>query len=537
MAARALAPTRTYATATWVFLRVLGVVYLIAFWSLGTQVLGLVGERGILPASAYMAAARTWAASEHVGLDRYHLLPTLCWISTSDSFLRALCAAGTALSALLVAGVAPLVALPLLWLDYLSLAVVCRDFLGYQWDALLLETGFLAIGLAPAIWLDRRSMRTDPPRIAVWLMLWLLFRLMLGSGLVKLASGDPTWRGLSALTFHYETQPLPTPLAFYAHQLPVWIQRASTLLTLLIEIGVPFLMFGSRRLRVAACVSFALLQALIAATGNYAFFNVLAVALCLFLLDDDTLGPAKAGHYPKWRSAVSPVVSGFSHSSSRHRGVLQPDLSDSGNDVERDHWMQRGLAKRVHRVILIVVAAIIVPVSAYRFAASIGVPVPGGQLFELAAIVIEPFRSVNSYGLFAVMTTTRPEIIVEGSDDGERWMTYEFKYKAGDVRRRPPIVAPHQPRLDWQMWFAALESYREAAWFRSFCTRLLEGSPDVRHLLASDPFNGRPPRYIRAVLYRYHFADSTTHRKEAVWWTREVIGDYSPVLTRNSSGR
>ncbi|HET9831993.1 MAG TPA: lipase maturation factor family protein, partial [Vicinamibacterales bacterium] len=357
-----------------------------------------------------------------------------------------------------------------------------------------------------------------------------------------LASGDPTWRGLTALTFHYETQPLPSPLAFYAHQLPVWLQKASTLLTLLIEIGVPFLILGSRRLRGIACVALILLQALIAATGNYAFFNLLAGALCVFLLDDETLpGPAKAGHY---RSRIEHLAG-----AGRYRnwieartkepaknlgGVrLQPDLFEYGHKTERHHWISCTLMDRMHRAAIVVVAAIIVPVSAYRFAASVGLPLPGGQLIELAAIVIEPFRSVNSYGLFAVMTTTRPEIIIEGSDDGERWMAYEFKYKPGDVHRRPPTVAPHQPRLDWQMWFAALESYREAPWFRSFCTRLLESSPDVRQLLAYDPFNGRSPRYIRAVLYRYHFVDRETHRREGIWWTREMIGNYSPTLTRN----
>src|SRR5439155_24255901 len=196
--------TPTYSAATWLFFRLLGVIYLFAFWSLATQIVGLVGHDGILPARVYMDAARAWTAAEHVGLDRFRVLPTLCWIGTSDAFLRSLCIGGAALAVLLAAGVAPLVILPLLWLDYLSLVVIGRDFLSYQWDVLLLETGLVAIALAPIAWRDRLRDRLQPPRLAVWLVLWLLFRLMLGSGLVKLGSGDPTWRSLTALLCHYE---------------------------------------------------------------------------------------------------------------------------------------------------------------------------------------------------------------------------------------------------------------------------------------------------------------------------------------------
>jgi hypothetical protein len=393
---------------------------------------------------------------------------------------------------LLIAGVAPLVMLPLLWLDYLSLVVIGRDFLSYQWDVLLLETGLLAIAIAPIAWRDRLRARGEqcqpPPRLAVWLMLWLLFRLMLGSGLVKLGSGDPTWRSLTALLYHYETQPIPTPLAWYAHQLPAWFHKASTLGTFAIELVVPFFILGPRRLRQIACWLFVGLQLLIATTGNYAFFNLLTASLCVFLIDDQMLG--------------------------------------AGTHVASDR-----IGHRVHRAIAIAIAVITLAVSVVTFTSSIGLPLPIVPLVDPLASFIAPLRSVNSYGLFAVMTTTRPEIVVEGSNDGMRWDAYEFKYKPGDLQRRPPWVAPHQPRLDWQMWFAALSRYEEEPWFRNFCLRLLEGSPDVGRLLARDPFGGRPPRYVRSVLYRYHFSDRATRRKEGVWWTRERLGDYSPPLS------
>jgi len=495
--------TPTFSAATWLFLRLLGVVYLCAFWSLATQIVGLVGHDGILPARVYMDAARAWTAAEHVGIDRFRVLPTLCWIATSDAFLRSLCVGGAALALLLAAGVAPLVTLPLLWLDYLSLVVIGRDFLSYQWDVLLLETGLLAIALAPIAWRDRLRARglargersRPPPRIAVWLMSWLLFRLMLGSGLVKLGSGDPTWRSLTALLYHYETQPIPTPLAWYAHQLPAWFHEASTFATLAIELVAPFFVFGPRRLRQLAFVLLVGLQLLVAITGNYAFFNLLSVSLCVFLIDDQMIGAD---------TQVGPYKDGV------------------------------GADRRVRpasRAIAIAIAVITVPVSVVTFTASIGLPLPIAPLVEPLAGFIAPLRSVNSYGLFAVMTTTRPEIIVEGSDDGATWMAYEFEYKPGDLQRRPPWVAPHQPRLDWQMWFAALGQYEGEPWFRNFCLRLLEGSPHVTRLLARDPFGGRAPHYVRGVLYRYQFSDAATRRKEGAWWTRERLGEYSPPLS------
>ena len=287
---RAAVPS-TYGRATWLFLRVLGIVYLIAFWSLDVQIRGLFGHDGILPADQYMAAARAVT-----GLSRFWLVPTLAWANTSDGFLQALCIGGGVLASLLVAGILPSVVLPLLWLTYLSLSIVGRDFLAYQWDGLLLETGFLAIFLAPLAGRERLRSLIDPPRVVVWLMLWLLFRLTLGSGVVKLTSGDPVWRNLTALAFHFETQPLPTPIAWYAHGLPLWFLKGSTMVVFATEIGVPFLIFAPRRLRALAFVPLVGLQALIALTGNYAFFNLLTAALCLFLLDDTALGNWGAMH-------------------------------------------------------------------------------------------------------------------------------------------------------------------------------------------------------------------------------------------------
>ncbi|MQA28409.1 MAG: DUF393 domain-containing protein [Luteitalea sp.] len=454
----------TYALARWWFFRLLGVTYLAAFGSLATQIVGLAGSNGILPAGV------------------------------GDVWLHCLCVGGVVLASLLVAGIGPVAILVALWADYLALSVIGGPFLAFQWDSLLLEAGFLSILLAPAGLRDRVRTASDPPRLAVWLMLWLLFRLMVGSGAVKLTSGDPTWRSFTALSVHYETQPLPTLVAWHAHWMPPWFQHSSTAVVLAIELCAPWLMLGPRRLRTLAFVLLVGLQVAIALTGNYAFFNLLSAALCVFLLDDAVL------------ARRSPV-----------------NLSPA--------YVSRGC-----RFVVIAVAVVTVPVSALMLSRSLGLSLPGRRLVLPVARAIAPLRSVNSYGLFAVMTTVRPEIIVEGSMDGEVWRPYEFRYKPGDLTRPPAWVAPHQPRLDWQMWFAALDRYGEETWFQNFCARLLQGSPDVLRLIERDPFHGRPPRYVRSVLYRYKFADPAERRAEGVWWTRERLGVYAPVMSLPGTG-
>ncbi len=486
-------PTSTYARASWFFRRQLGIVYLFAFWSLGTQVIGLIGRDGILPAADYMNQAREFAARGALGLDRFRVLPTLCWISTSDSFLRGLCAAGVVLAVLLIAGITPALVTPLLWIAYLSLSVVGQDFLGYQWDGLLLETGFLAIFLAPLRVRDRLSNAPDPHAIVRWLFWWLTFKLTVSSGVIKLASGDPTWRDLTAVAFHYETQPIPTPIAWYAHQLPLWFQQITTAMVIGLEIVAPFLIAFGRLGRVAAFTLLVALQGLIALTGNYAFFNLLTIALLVLVLDDRRLAWSKLG---------TPV----------------PERTPSPLPLAA----------------AALVAIVTLPVSALQLSRSFGIDLGALPVVGETARFVGPFRSVNSYGLFAVMTTTRPEIIVEGSDDGTNWSAYEFRYKAGDLKRRPPWIAPFQPRLDWQMWFAALGSFNQDLWFQAFCARLLEGSPDVLALIERDPFSGKPPRYLRAQLRQYHFTDGATRRSSGAWWRSEALGEYSPVLSIES---
>jgi hypothetical protein len=479
----------TYVLSAWLFLRLLGLIYLAAFISLGVQVRGLIGSRGILPARDFLLSKRSW------GRTRFLRVPTLCWWNASDRFLQFLCWGGTLLAGLLVAGFAPAPVLILLWAFYLSLFNVGRVFLGYQWDILLLETGFLAIFIAPFELAPSFPPAASPSILILWLLGWLLFRLMFSSGYVKLRSGDRSWRNLSALNYYYETQPIPPWTAWHVHQLPAWFHKMSVVIMFLIELLAPMLIFSPPPFCYAAGAAFVFLMLLIMGTGNYCFFDLLPIALSVLLFDDAVWLPLLQRMLP----GVSVGAAAFS-----------------------SNWPLW---------ILIPVAAIILLVSADVFGRLVRSPLRWPRWMDAALEWLEPFRLVNPFGLFSVMTTERPEIIIEGSDDGLQWQAYEFKWKPGDVKRRPRFVAPHQPRLDWQMWFAALSFHQSNPWFRMFLIRLLEGSPDVLALLKKNPFPQTPPRFVRAALFDYRFTNRAIHRATGAWWRRERRGLYSPVLS------
>ena len=533
----------------WLFLRLLGIIYLIAFISLWSQIDGLVGHNGILPAADYLKAA-----GEQVGPERYWWLPTFCWFDASDGFLHCQCAAGVVLSLLLLVGVAPVLDLILLWTLYLSLSTICREFLGFQWDILLLETGFLAIFLAPRQWLPKVARQTAPSLTVLWLCRWLLFRLMFMSGAVKLLSADLTWWNFTALTFHYETQPLPTWIGWYAHQLPVWFQKTSVAVMFVIELAVPFLIFCGRRARQTAGGAFLLLMLLISLTGNYCFFNLLTLALSVLLLDDPFLlrwvpealsAFVRTRLIPRAESGINPMP-GFEPVGQPSR--LPPRASRPQESQGRDAPLaggtpallprtRLGLWKTGRTFGLAILAALILLVSGTETTVRLfGAQNPPRPLVALLELV-SPLRTINSYGLFSVMTTNRPEIVVEGSNDRVTWLPYEFKWKPGDLQRRPAFVAPHQPRLDWQMWFAALGDYRGNPWFMNFLLRLLQGSPEVLALLEKNPFPDKPPSYLRAVLYEYHFTGLAERGASGQWWRRERKGLYCPEISLRQNSR
>jgi predicted DCC family thiol-disulfide oxidoreductase YuxK len=471
----ALEPER-YELVSWVFLRLLGAIYIAAFVSLGVQILGLVGHAGILPLGDYLGAAR-----RALGDTAYWALPTLFWADSSDASLLAGCVVGAVLGLLVVLNRWTRAALIGLFVLYLSYFYAGQDFTGFQWDLLLLEAGFLAIFLSSG------------SRIVIWLYRWFVFRYLFLAGAAKLLSGDPTWRDFTALEYHFWTQPLPTPLAWYAAELPHWLLIGATAATLLVELGIVFLIFLPRRPRAVAACCIAIFQALIVLTGNYNFFNLLSIAMCVLLLDDASL----CRFLPQ-------------------RLVMRV----------RNRARQPG---RAATMVATALALVIVPVGLNRICLSLtGTGLPVADALEQ---LVSPLMIVNPYGLFAVMTTNRPEIVIEGSADGQLWREYVFRFKPGPLARRARWSIPHQPRLDWQMWFAALGDRTDNPWFESLMRRLLEGSPPVLALFDVDPFPDRPPKYVRALLYDYRFADSSTRAATGQWWVRQLAGLYFPQVS------
>ena len=476
----------TYAVSSRIFLRLLGFIYLLAFTSYWVQLGGLIGERGILPAGEFFLRAK-----EILGAEAYGQFPSVFWFGAGDAALYGWCGAGIAASVVLTLGFAPLPCLVFLWADYLSLSVAGQVFYQFQWDILLLEAGFLGIFLSP---LNLRLARAgNPPRAAHFLLIWLLFRLVFASGVVKLSSGDPAWVNGTALDYHYFTQPLPTPVAWFAQQLPGWWQVLSVRVMFLVEVGLPFLLFAPRRLRLVAAGGIAALQFLIALTGNYGFFNLLTLALCLLAVDDAA--------WKKWAPA---------------RWASRPPGRET-----------RFLASPL----LLVVAVVIFSLSLVPLGASFRRPIRVLAPLIPAYQSVAPFRTINGYGLFAVMTKERKEVVVQGSDDGATWSTYAFRFKPGDPRRAPGWVAPYMPRLDWQMWFAALGRAEDNPWFLHFLERLLDGSPSVLGLLEENPFPHGRPRLVRALSDRYTFTTIAERARTGNWWNVEPAAIYSPEVS------
>jgi hypothetical protein len=482
-----------FTVARWIFARALGVIFFCAFVSLGVQIRGLAGAHGIVPAADFLD--NTW---NQLGAGALWRFPTLCWLNASDTMLVATCLAGVAISVVMICGILPGPCALLLWGLYLSLCWIAMPFTLFQWDTLLLETALPAAVLLP--WQIRPHWNRWRPaqQAALWVLWWLLFRLMFESGAVKLSSNDKTWWDLTALQFHFETQPLPLWTAWYADQLPTWMLRVTVFLMFLIELIAPFFIFAPRRWRHGGAWALIALQIGILTTGNFAFFNWLTIALCLLLFDDGA-----------WLR--------------RLRERLQSATTAIQTWTPPAQWLTGS------------VLALVVLLTAEPLLSPIGLapdwPTPLAKLNQF----FEPLLSFNGYGLFRVMTTSRHEIFVEGSDDGVNWKPYEFRWKPAALDEHPKLVAPHQPRLDWQMWFAALGTVQQEPWFVHFLVRLLEGSPEVLDLLRSNPFPDHPPRYVRAEAYDYHF----THYGDGHpgWWKREPLGLYCPPIMLGPGGQ
>lgn len=459
-----------YTIAAHLLPRLLGLIYLFAFFPFFFQIQGLIGSEGILPVSHYLDQLKTY-----MGKESYFRIPTIFWINSSDKALMGVVIIGNLLAILLIMGAPPFLLLPLLYILYLSVINVGQDFLSFGWELFLMEITLNTFLLT----------LTDIPNPIAWVSInLLLFRFHFEGGIVKLLSRDPNWLNLRGVCFHYQTQPLPNTAAWYAHKLPVWFNKLSCLLMLIIEIVTIFGIFGSDAIRLGVFFSLVGLQVMIWLTGNFSYLNYMTAVLCVILISNNYFPTSLALGWPE--PAPLPLTIFIS----------------------------------IAAIILIVLQSIKL---VHHF-------VPSVSLGAFERYIYHYFLA-NRYGIFAVMTTKRYEIVIEGSNDGVEWKEYTFRYKPSSIYRRPRRISPYQPRIDWQAWFLPFSSFSREAWFQNFLICLLQNKKEVLKLLRDNPFPDSPPLYIRALAYDYTFTNTVTKRTTGAWWDRRLVQSYTPVLS------
>ena len=467
--------------------RWLGFVFFWALLAWWRQAAGLIGPSGISPAADYLAAVQA-----NVGFwQRLWLAPTLLWLGSGTRALHLLCGLGLATAVLVMLRLKPRLGLAVCLIAFLSLIAPAQAFASYQSDGMLVAAGFIALFLDD-----------DAPSWWSWFALrWLWFSIYFGSGIAKLLSGDPQWRHLSALDHYYENLPLPNWVGWYAQQhLPHAAEAAIALSILLVELGLAWLCFGPRRLRLLCFWITTPLQVAIILTANYGFLNYLVLGLGFALLDDRHL-QWLLGRFRRAPLAEAPAGAGWGTAAASL--VLMAWFLMTAANLAQRLWP--------------------------RF------PAPAAVTDAL-----QPFRVADGFGLFAVMTRNRYEIEFQGSADGTTWVPYPFRYKPQNPKQAPDgnwfFLAPYQPRFDWNLWFASLGSYRDNDWVEQTELRLLQNDRAVLDLFAGNPFAAAPPRAVRAVLWQYWFATPAARRQQGIWWTRRQLGLYAPELALTPGG-
>ncbi|HEX3717071.1 MAG TPA: lipase maturation factor family protein [Verrucomicrobiae bacterium] len=473
-------------------LRLLGFVYAVAFFSAATQIVPLIGSHGLLPLDLFLSRVENALGSPFAGFVR---LPSLFWFAHSDGVLQGTAWVGFALSCLVVAGYANAIVMTGLWLLYMSFVHLGQDWYGYGWEIQLLETGFLGIFLCPL--LDGRPFpKRAPPMAVIWLFRWLIFRIMLGSALIKLR-GDEVWRDLTALYYHFETQPIPGPLSRWFHFLPHWELKAGALFNYLAELIAPLFAFYpciGRRIAGVIMVAF---QVSLILSGNLSFLNYLTIVPALACLDDGFWARLLPREFGNWAAKAS--------------ASAQPS-----RPMRVAAWIVVGI---VGCLSVLPVANLISP----------------NQVMNTS---FDPLDLVNTYGAFGSVGRERLNVVFEGTD-GEAtdaravWKAYPYRALPVELNRRPPQIAPYQPRLDWQMWFASMSGPNEYPWTLHLVWKLLHNDPGTLSLFGGNPFPEKPPRYVRAVLYRYKFA--RPGNPEGNWWNREELGIWLPPFSAKDS--
>jgi hypothetical protein len=480
----------SYWLTRFLILRLLGFVYLAAFLSLAWQVLPLLGSHGLTPVERWIHREIGYEGSRSAA---FMIHPSLFWFVLSDRLLRNLAWAGVALSAIVFAGYANSILMVALWMLYMSFVHVGQLWYGFGWEIQLLENGFLAIFLCPL--LDARPFpRTAPPTLVIWLHRWLIFRIMIGAGLIKLR-GDPCWRDLTCLYYHYETQPIPNPLSRYAHFAPRWFHRAGVAFNHVTELGMPWFAFAPWwPLRHLAGVVMLAFQIFLILSGNLSFLNYLTIVPVLACFDDQRLAHVLPARLVARASAA------------------------------REAAVESRAALLASAAVTVAVVYFSIPVVANM--------ISPGQIMNTSFSALD---LVNTYGAFGSVGKVRHEIVFEGTKDevvseSTEWKAYEFPCKPGDPKRRPCVISPLQPRLDWQIWFAAMGTPQTDPWAVELVWKLLHNDRGTLSLLANDPFPDEPPRYIRARLFRYEFAPPSDRMR---WWKRTYVVDWLYPLSRD----
>ena len=495
----------------WIFLRALGLIYYSVFFSLVFQIRGLIGPQGILPAGEYLQAL-----AERFGHASYWYAPTLLWLSSGSHMVTGICWAGMIASALLVLNIWPRGMLMICFVCFLSFVSAAQDFSAYQSDGMLLEAGFIALFFAPAGFRPGWGEESRPSRASLFLLVWEGFRIYFESGVAKIMGGDPQWRNFTALDEYYQNGPLPTWIGWYMQHWPHWFHAATAFGTLALELGLVWTMFLPRRLRILCFLIVTPWQIGIILSANYTFLNYLVLALGFLLLDDQFL----LRYLPRFLKA--------SYLSTKEaKPLAAPTLEDKWRKKLREQLSALRLAVTAVMLTWIFYATLVEMVRMVK-------PWPASSMLVSA---LEPFRIANRFGLFGMMTRGRYEIEFQGSDNGQTWLVYPFRFKPQDPSKAPGIYAPYQPRFDWNLWFASLSSWRQEPIVVRTEQSLLRDDADVLLLFSGNPFPHAPPRQVRAVIWQYWFTTPAEKRAQGLWWKRQQLGLYAPTLERQSDGR
>ncbi|HET9742199.1 MAG TPA: lipase maturation factor family protein [Terriglobales bacterium] len=506
----------------WIFLRALGLIYFSAFFSLVFQIKGEVGPHGILPAGDYLKAV---AQALHAG--RYWYAPTLLWFNSGSHMLMALCWVGMIAAIVLTVNIWPRAMLVVCFVCYLSFIAAAGDFASYQSDGMLLEAGFISLFFTAPGFLPGLGKWSPPSRASLFLLQWEWFRIYFESGIAKLVSGDPEWRHLTAMDEYYQNGPLPTWIGWYVQHLPHGFQAFTAGATLVMELGLVWMLFFPRRIRIICFFIVTPWEIGVILTANYCFLNYLVLSLGFLLLDDRFIGQ----FLPRsWSARILLVQKAPAATAA---GSVLPVLHALSAEpkAQRADWRRHWSAFKLALATVMLSWIFYSTTVQLLWMLAPALPFPRSPVAAL-----DPFRIANQYGLFAVMTRGRYEIEFQGSSDGQNWTPYPFRYKPQDVYTPPGIYAPYQPRFDWNLWFASLTTWRHAPIVPNTEIRLLSNDPDVLALFAGNPFAKSPPKQVRAVLWQYWFTSMQEKRQTGKWWRRQLIGPYAPTLELKPNG-